>query len=482
MPLSPGQILQGRYTIQALLGQGGFGAVYQAHDGRLGQTVALKENLGGDARQFHQEAMLLAGLRHPSLPHVGDQTVEPNGAQYLVMDFIAGEDLDARLQRAGALSEAEALRWLDQILDAVAYLHSRGIIHRDIKPANIKITPGGQAVLVDFGIAKIIQPGMRTMTGAKAVSSGYAAPEQYRGGTDARSDVYSLGATLYTLLIAGAPPDAQARERGIATLTPPRQLNASISAQTEQVIMRALAVQMQSRFQSAVEMKQAMAEHAPTPAPQTSVVPKMPVAGATGTISGRTILGIIGGLLTVFLLGFGFLIFVNLPESTPGSIAVTGTVEPSPITVPAVVPPTNAQLPTSAATSALVSSTRTPTNVPTKTSTGTPLSTGLPCTSTTQRITNPSSPFNGGEMLPGCSKSFVVRVNAGQVLALGMGYAAPNSVISGMTVRDPSGAVMAGEGAAGTQYYLATTTGDYTITFQGKGQLVFGIRVEAAPK
>ncbi len=258
MSLMPGQVLQGRYTIQVLLGQGGFGAVYQAHDGRLNQTVALKENLGGDARQFQQEAVLLANLRHPNLPRVSDHFVEPNGAQYLVMDFIAGEDLEARVQQHGALSEADAIRWMTQILDAVAYLHSMGVIHRDIKPANIKIMPSGQAVLVDFGIAKVVQPGMRTMTGAKAVSPGYAAPEQYHGGTDQRSDVYSLGATLYAILVGGDPPDAPARERGIATLTPPRVLNASISVQTDQVIMRAMAVQPQRRFQSAMEMRFAL--------------------------------------------------------------------------------------------------------------------------------------------------------------------------------------------------------------------------------
>jgi serine/threonine-protein kinase len=158
MPLTPGQILHGRYAIQTLLGQGGFGAVYQAHDGLHNQTVAIKENLGGDARQFYQEAQLLASLQHPNLPGVSDYFAEPTGAQYLVMEFIAGEDLDARLRQRGALTEAEALRWLDQILDAVAYLHSRGIIHRDIKPANIKLTPNRRAVLVDFGIAKVLQP------------------------------------------------------------------------------------------------------------------------------------------------------------------------------------------------------------------------------------------------------------------------------------------------------------------------------------
>lgn len=166
--LTPGAIVQNRYQVIRLLGQGGFGAVYQARDMRLGQIVALKENIGGDPRQFQQEALILANLRHPNLPRVSDHFIEPNGARYLVMDFVEGEDLESVLQRQGALPESQVLAWFDQILDAVAYLHIHNIIPRDIKPANIKITPVGQAVLVDFGIAKVFQPGQGTMSGARA--------------------------------------------------------------------------------------------------------------------------------------------------------------------------------------------------------------------------------------------------------------------------------------------------------------------------
>lgn len=229
MMLTPGLLLQNRYQIIRLLGQGGMGAVYQANDLRLQRVVAVKENNGGDAQQFQQEAILLANLSHSNLPRVIDHFAESTGAQYLVMDYIEGEDLDTMLTRQGALPETQVLAWLDQILDAVAYLHNHGVIHRDIKPANIKITPSGQAVLVDFGIAKVFQSGRATFSGARAVTPGFASPEQYRGGTDQRSDIYSLGATLYALVTGQTPPDALTLAGRSAMLMPPRSLNSAMS-------------------------------------------------------------------------------------------------------------------------------------------------------------------------------------------------------------------------------------------------------------
>ncbi len=257
--LIPGTVIQNRYRIVRLLGQGGFGAVYQAEDLRLGQMIALKENIGGDPTQFQQEAALLARLQHPNLPGVSDYFVESNGVQYLVMDYIEGEDLDSKLYQQGALSESEALVWMEQILDAVGYLHSRGVIHRDIKPSNIKIMSNGRAVLVDFGIAKVYQPGQRTLTGAARMGTlGYASPEHHRGGTDQRSDIYSLGATLYALVTARTPPDAYALYSGSAILVPPQNLIPGLSAKTNQAILRAMALDPGYRFQSAEEMRQAL--------------------------------------------------------------------------------------------------------------------------------------------------------------------------------------------------------------------------------
>ena len=136
----------------------------------------------------------------------------PGQGQYLVMVFIEGMDLQELLDAASdPLPETKVIPWIEQVCDALSYLHSQNppIIHRDIKPANIKITPQGQAVLVDFGIAKVYDPKLKTTVGARAVTPGFSPPEQYgRGRTDPRTDIYALGATLYALLTKVEPPDS----------------------------------------------------------------------------------------------------------------------------------------------------------------------------------------------------------------------------------------------------------------------------------
>jgi len=274
--LAPNTILNSRYQIIRQIGAGGFGAVYLALDTRLGNhQVVVKENQSGDARQFEFEATTLATLVHPNLPRVSDYFLSAGGAQYLVMDFVGGENLETQLHR-GAVPESQALLWMRQILNAVHYLHQNRIIHRDIKPQNVIITPQGKALLVDFGIAKRMRTGMMTTTGARAASAGYAAPEQYRGGTDQRSDVYSLGALLYSMLTAGAPPDARVLEQGTATITPPRRVNPAVSQNTENVIIRAMNVDPALRFDSVGTMLQELripATQTVTSAPRTTMPP-----------------------------------------------------------------------------------------------------------------------------------------------------------------------------------------------------------------
>jgi len=264
--LASGDTLQGRYRITRLLGQGGMGAVYQAQDMRLGnRPVAVKENFDASTEaqaQFQLEATTLAALNHPNLPRVSDHFIEPSGKQYLVMDFVEGQDLQEMLDQRGRLSEAQALPWIAQVCDALAYLHSRNppIIHRDIKPANIRITPVGRAMLVDFGIAKQFRPGQQTVAAARAVTSGFSPPEQYGGArTDARSDVYALGATLYCLLTGQPPPDAMDRLSRDA-LVPPRRANPGVSQATESAILAALALNPPSRPQSVDEFRQMLSQ------------------------------------------------------------------------------------------------------------------------------------------------------------------------------------------------------------------------------
>ena len=213
-------VLQNRYRIVALLGQGGMGAVYRAWDTRLSINVAVKEMtpqpglaphiLAQFRQQFRQEATILAHLRHPHLVAVTD-FFEHRGNAYLVMRFVEGENLAERIRRQGALPEKDVLEWAGQLLSALAYCHAQGIIHRDMKPQNVIIQADGQAVLVDFGLVKLWNPqDPHTRTVMRGMGTPeYAPPEQYdvsSGHTDPRSDLYSLGATLYNALTGHAPP------------------------------------------------------------------------------------------------------------------------------------------------------------------------------------------------------------------------------------------------------------------------------------
>ncbi len=270
MPIKSGTILKNRYRIDRVLGQGGMGAVYESFDVNLGVKVAVKENLFTSAeyeRQFKREATILAGLRHPNLPRVTDHFIIGGESQYLVMDFIQGVDLRDRLESEGEVSEEEALPWFLAICDALTYLHSRNppILHRDIKPGNIKIMPNGRAVLVDFGLAKVVEADGTTTTGAKAMTPGFSPPEQYgTGRTDPRTDVYSLGATMYTVLTATIPEDSIQRAMGRDKLTPVRKRNPGMSHGLARVIEKALAIRSEDRYQTVSKMATALSSIART--------------------------------------------------------------------------------------------------------------------------------------------------------------------------------------------------------------------------
>jgi serine/threonine-protein kinase len=242
------------------------GAVYYAEDLRLSnRPVAVKENFDTSpeaATQFRIEAELLATLRHPNLPQVFDYFIEPKtGKQYLVMDYIAGEDLEDIVEKRGPLDERNALKIMLQVFDAVDYLHRQNppVIHRDIKPSNIKVQPDGTAILVDFGIAKRYLPGRETIGAAAAVTPGYSPPEQYgQGITDQRSDIYALGATLYFALTGQVPPEAIERVTHGDKLVPPSRFNPRISPHVEQAILKAMSIRPIDRFISVVDFKRAL--------------------------------------------------------------------------------------------------------------------------------------------------------------------------------------------------------------------------------
>jgi len=264
MTLERGTLLHKRYRIVEILGQGGMGSVYRAVDENLGVDVAVKENLFTTdeyARQFRLEAVILANLRHPNLPRVTDHFVIGDQGQYLVMDYIEGEDLRQRMERMGNILEDDAILLGAAICDALTYLHTRKppILHRDIKPGNVKITTDGHVFLVDFGLAKVLHGSQATTTGARAMTPGYSPPEQYgTARTDPRTDVYSLGATLYASLTGIIPEDGLARAMDNTQLTPLRKRNSKITRKLSAAIEKAMGIDPADRFQNAEEFKRAL--------------------------------------------------------------------------------------------------------------------------------------------------------------------------------------------------------------------------------
>jgi len=270
--LTPGTVLQGRYRIVRQLGQGGMGTVYEAVDERLDTTVALKETFFADERlrkQFEREARLLARLHHPALPRVSDHFSEGEG-QFLVMQYIAGDDLaEMMTQKRGPFPADQVLTWADQLLDALDYLHTQDpqIVHRDIKPQNLKLTSRGQIILLDFGLAKGQAGEISRVTAGASIfgyTPNYAPLEQIQGlGTDSRSDLYSLAATIYHLLTAAKPPDALTRAAAFVNaqpdpLRPASEHNPAVGHQIDNVLEKAMAQNREQRFSSAAEMRRAL--------------------------------------------------------------------------------------------------------------------------------------------------------------------------------------------------------------------------------
>jgi formylglycine-generating enzyme required for sulfatase activity len=272
--LSPDTILQNRYRIVRHLGQGGMGTVYEAIDERLDNTVALKETLFTDERarkQFEREARLLARLHHPALPKVFDHFMENEG-QFLVMQFVPGEDLWEMLrQRKGGFPADEVLNWGEQLLDALDYLHAQDppVIHRDIKPQNLKIARRNQIILLDFGLAKGFAGQMSRITTSGSIfgfTPNFAPLEQIQGeGTDPRSDLYGLAATLYLMMTDCVPPDALKRITSIANgdddpLRPADEMNPQVSREVAEWLGRAMSIARNKRPADANEMREELDE------------------------------------------------------------------------------------------------------------------------------------------------------------------------------------------------------------------------------
>ena len=266
-PLKAGYILKDRYVIKKPIGRGGMGSLYLADDNRLeGRRCAIKEvkqdselpsGVLEQARaQFYREASVLAQLDHPTLPKVSDYFSDED-RDYLVMDYVPGDDLKTLMDRTRRKGEFlqidDLLSWGKQLADALVYLHNQDppVIHRDIKPSNLKLNQQGLIKLVDFGLVKQLVPDELTITIIQGRGTALYTPlEQYGGDsghTDKRSDIYAFGATFYHLLTNTPPPEAKQRFLTPESLLPPREINPSIPRRLEQVILSAMSLHPDGR-------------------------------------------------------------------------------------------------------------------------------------------------------------------------------------------------------------------------------------------
>ncbi len=271
--LKSDEVLANRYRLILLVGQGTMGAVYDAEDLVFHRRVALKqmryapeasERVKEQTRdQFEREAKILATLRHPNLPRVTDYFALAD-QQFLVMDYIEGQSLDEILElHRGGLEESTVLEWADQLLSALIYIHRHGLVHRDVKPANIRVTPDDHIFLVDFGLVKTFDPeSPKTATAVRGLGTPqYAPPEQYDaelGHTEPRSDIYSLGATMYHLLTGEPPATVTRRVSSPGAFRSVKELAPTVSPEVERAVLRAMEVSIVKRFASASDMREAL--------------------------------------------------------------------------------------------------------------------------------------------------------------------------------------------------------------------------------
>ena len=275
-PLIAGIVLNSRYEIVHKIGGGGMGAVYLAHDRNLGgveravkemvQTSIEEEQQKKAIEDFKRESMILTALDHPSIPTIYDYFFDERESRfYLVMKYISGGDLASRLRAApgGRFDEKTVCDWALQIIDVLSYLHSlpTTIVYRDLKPSNIMVDDKtGRVMIIDFGIARSIDQGREQ--GVTAVGTmGYAPPELFSGNVEPRSDIYSLGSTMFHLMTGADPQNNPLLIFDFQKNPRPRQINPQLSDQIERILMRSVEYNAEARFSSAAEMQEILSHH-----------------------------------------------------------------------------------------------------------------------------------------------------------------------------------------------------------------------------
>ena len=261
-----GQVIAARYQLDELVGSGGMSSVYRAHDTLLERNVAIKilhEHVGRDAEQverFKREARAVAQLSHPNIVTVIDRG-ERDGRQFIVFEYVEGENLKQLVLRAGPLPIRRALEIAVEVAHALGFAHRQGLVHRDVKPQNVLIAPGGEAKVTDFGIARSVDVEGLTQTGSVLGTSHYIAPEQARGGAvDERTDVYALGAVLYELLTGDVPYAgdnfvAVALRHVNEAVPGVREHRAEVTPRLDAAVRRAMAKDPADRFASMDELE-----------------------------------------------------------------------------------------------------------------------------------------------------------------------------------------------------------------------------------
>lgn len=356
MPLYPGELLNKRYRIVSLLSEGQYGNVYRAQDVVDNLDVAVKEYFDSSVamqKLFRQEARRLSGLSHPQLPKVLDHFAlegkSGEGGQYLVSRFVDGVDLKSLLDQYGRLPPDRIVEWLQAACQPLTYLHQKGQLHLNIKPANIRIAPDNTVFLVDSGL-----PGL----GVPSHSQGFGAPEQQaQRDVSPSSDIYSLGATLYTLLTNQIPPNALSRESGLTNLIPAREVNSDVPPFLSLVASRAMSLRPDARYETAESFANALAK----PNGQHTAEPIVPRRSPTRQLGSpppprlsprtrrqmeqRTMLALGVLLLVVVLIGALFTMSGLRGEDEASQVEATATLESAIVAALTSIAPTPSPLP-----------------------------------------------------------------------------------------------------------------------------------------